>query len=94
VALAVSSATVMATLIMAWQPLLLAALTSLGFDVEIFGGYRMVHTPYPPVAGFALAIVVCGVCGEMGGVTYQGCHAVVPQERRRTDTYLELRLGS
>ncbi len=44
-----------------------SALTSLGFDAEIFGGYRVVHTPYPPVAGFALAIVISGLCGYLVG---------------------------
>jgi branched-chain amino acid transport system permease protein len=44
-----------------------SALTSLGFDAEILGGYRVVHTPYPPVAGFALAIVIAGLCGYLVG---------------------------
>jgi branched-chain amino acid transport system permease protein len=44
-----------------------SALTSLGFDAEIVGGYRLVHTPYPPVAGFALAVVIAGLCGYLVG---------------------------
>lgn len=44
-----------------------SALTSLGFDVEIFGGYRIVHTPWPPIAGFVLAIVLAGLCGYLVG---------------------------
>ena len=39
-----------------------SALTALGFDVHIFG-YRIVHEPWPPFAGFAIAILVAGLCG-------------------------------
>jgi branched-chain amino acid transport system permease protein len=44
-----------------------SALTALGFDVELFGGIRVVHTPWPPIAGFALAIVTSGLCGYLVG---------------------------
>ncbi|HZN25979.1 MAG TPA: branched-chain amino acid ABC transporter permease [Burkholderiales bacterium] len=39
-----------------------SALTALGFDVHIFG-YRIVHEPWPPFAGFAIAILVAALCG-------------------------------
>ena len=39
-----------------------SALTSLGFDVNIFG-LRIVHEPWPVVIGFVVGIVVAGLCG-------------------------------
>jgi branched-chain amino acid transport system permease protein len=45
-----------------------SALTSLGFDVGLPGGYRIVHEPWPPIAGFALATVVAGMCGYLVGL--------------------------
>jgi branched-chain amino acid transport system permease protein len=44
-----------------------SALTSLGYDVGLPGGFRVVHDPWPPVAGFALAIVISGLCGYLVG---------------------------
>lgn len=44
-----------------------SALTALGFDVELIGGFRIVHEPWPPIAGFALAIVISGLCGYLVG---------------------------
>jgi branched-chain amino acid transport system permease protein len=44
-----------------------SALTSLGFDVGLPGGFRIVHDPWPPIAGFALAIVIAGLCGYLVG---------------------------
>lgn len=44
-----------------------SALTSLGFDVELIGGFHVVHTPWPPIAGFALAIIISGLCGYLVG---------------------------
>jgi branched-chain amino acid transport system permease protein len=44
-----------------------SALTSLGFDVELIGGFRVVHTPWPPIVGFALAVVISGLCGYIVG---------------------------
>ena len=43
-----------------------SALTSLGFDAHFFG-YRVVHEPWPVVAGFAIAIVIAGLCGYVIG---------------------------
>lgn len=40
-----------------------SALVSLGFDVELPGGVRIVHEPWPPVAGFAMAVLVSALCG-------------------------------
>ncbi|MBI4456664.1 MAG: branched-chain amino acid ABC transporter permease [Acidobacteria bacterium] len=40
-----------------------SALASLGFDVHIFGGFRIVHQPWPAVTGFAVGILVAGLCG-------------------------------
>jgi branched-chain amino acid transport system permease protein len=44
-----------------------SALTSLGFDVGLPGSLRVVHEPWPPIAGFALAIVIAGLCGYLVG---------------------------
>lgn len=44
-----------------------SALTSLGFDVEIGFGHRIVHEPWPPAAGFLLAILAAGACGYLIG---------------------------
>ncbi len=44
-----------------------SALTSLGFDVGLPGGFRIVHDPWPPIAGFALAILIAGLCGYFVG---------------------------
>jgi branched-chain amino acid transport system permease protein len=44
-----------------------SALTSLGFDVGLPGGFRAVHEPWPPIAGFGLAIVAAGLCGYLVG---------------------------
>jgi branched-chain amino acid transport system permease protein len=43
-----------------------SALTALGFEVDIFA-YRIVHEPWPAITGFALAIVVAGLCGYLIG---------------------------
>src|SRR5690348_8353753 len=45
-----------------------SALTSLGFDVGLPGGYRVVHEPWPPIVGFALATVFAGMCGYLVGL--------------------------
>jgi len=44
-----------------------SALTSLGFDVELFEGFHVVHEPWPVVYGFLLAIVFAGLCGYLVG---------------------------
>jgi branched-chain amino acid transport system permease protein len=44
-----------------------SALTSLGFDVGLPGGGRIVHDPWPPIVGFGLAIVAAGLCGYLVG---------------------------
>ncbi|MCX7319785.1 MAG: branched-chain amino acid ABC transporter permease [Hyphomicrobiales bacterium] len=44
-----------------------SALTSLGYDVPIVGDFHIVHTPWPPIAGFALAVVISGLCGYLVG---------------------------
>jgi branched-chain amino acid transport system permease protein len=44
-----------------------SALTSLGFDVELFEGFHIVHEPWPVVYGFLLAIVFAGLCGYLVG---------------------------
>jgi branched-chain amino acid transport system permease protein len=43
-----------------------SALVSLGFDVTIFGR-TIVHDGWPVAAGFALAIVISGLCGYLIG---------------------------
>ncbi|MDH2349631.1 branched-chain amino acid ABC transporter permease [Bradyrhizobium sp. SSUT112] len=44
-----------------------SALTSLGFDIGLPGGVRLVHEPWPPIVGLALAILVAGLCGYFVG---------------------------
>jgi branched-chain amino acid transport system permease protein len=44
-----------------------SALTSLGFDVELVGGVRVVHEPWPVWTGFVLAVVIAGICGYLVG---------------------------
>jgi branched-chain amino acid transport system permease protein len=43
-----------------------SALTTLGFDVEI-GPWTLVHEGWPVMAGFALAVLVAGLCGYLIG---------------------------
>ncbi|HEX9213235.1 MAG TPA: branched-chain amino acid ABC transporter permease [Bradyrhizobium sp.] len=45
-----------------------SALTSLGFDVGLPGGLRVVHEPWPPIVGLVLAILVAGLCGYFVGL--------------------------
>ncbi|MDA9510724.1 ABC transporter permease [Bradyrhizobium sp. CCBAU 11386] len=45
-----------------------SALTSLGFDVGLPGGFRLVHAPWPPIVGFGLAIIIAGLCGYFVGL--------------------------
>jgi branched-chain amino acid transport system permease protein len=44
-----------------------SALTSLGFDVPLPGGFHIVHDPWPPIAGFVLAVIIAGLCGYFVG---------------------------
>jgi branched-chain amino acid transport system permease protein len=44
-----------------------SALVSLGFDVELVGGFRVVHEPWPVWLGFVIAILVSGLCGYVVG---------------------------
>lgn len=44
-----------------------SALTSLGFDIGLPGGFRIVHEPWPAVAGFVLAILISALCGYLLG---------------------------
>jgi len=44
-----------------------SSLTALGFDVGLFGDVHVVHTPWPPIVGFVLAIIVAGCCGYLVG---------------------------
>ena len=39
-----------------------SALTALGFEVTIFG-WKIVHEPWPALAGFAIGVVIAGLCG-------------------------------
>lgn len=44
-----------------------SALTALGFDIGLPGGFRLVHEPWPPLAGFVLAVLVAALCGYLVG---------------------------
>lgn len=43
-----------------------SALTTLGFTVTL-GPYTVVHEPWPVLAGFALAVLIAGLCGYVIG---------------------------
>jgi branched-chain amino acid transport system permease protein len=45
-----------------------SALTSLGFDLGLPGGVRLVHEPWPPIVGLGLAILIAGLCGYFVGL--------------------------
>lgn len=44
-----------------------SALVSLGFDVELFGGIRLVHEPWPVWSGLVLGILAAALCGYVVG---------------------------
>ncbi|MEE7475190.1 branched-chain amino acid ABC transporter permease [Methylobacterium hispanicum] len=44
-----------------------SALTSLGFEVDLGFGYRIVHEPWPAAVGFLLATLAAGACGWLIG---------------------------
>jgi branched-chain amino acid transport system permease protein len=44
-----------------------SALTTLGFDVELLGGIRVVHEPWPAIVGFFIGVVVAGISGYVIG---------------------------
>jgi branched-chain amino acid transport system permease protein len=44
-----------------------SALVSLGFDVELIGGIRVVHEPWPVWTGFVIGTLVAALCGYVVG---------------------------
>jgi branched-chain amino acid transport system permease protein len=44
-----------------------SSLTSVGFNVELFGLVRVVHEPWPTMAGLLIATALAGVCGYLIG---------------------------
>ncbi len=44
-----------------------SALVSLGFDVELIGGVRVVHEPWPAWSGFVIGTLVAALCGYAVG---------------------------
>ena len=44
-----------------------SALVSLGFDVELFGGFRVVHEPWPVWTGLVMGVIVSAFCGYIVG---------------------------
>ena len=44
-----------------------SALVSLGFDVELIGGIRVVHEPWPVWTGFVIGTLVAALCGYAVG---------------------------
>src|SRR4029079_7164073 len=44
-----------------------SALTTLGFDVELLGGFRVVRDPWPAIVGFFVAVVIAGMSGYLIG---------------------------
>ena len=39
----------------------------MGFDIELPGGFHVVHTPWPAIVGFPIEIAVAGMCGYVIG---------------------------
>jgi branched-chain amino acid transport system permease protein len=44
-----------------------SALVSLGFDVELIGGIRVVHEPWPVWTGFLIGTMLAALCGYVVG---------------------------
>lgn len=44
-----------------------SALVSLGFDVELIGGIRVVHEPWPVWTGFVIGTLLAALCGYVVG---------------------------
>jgi len=44
-----------------------SALVSLGFNVELIGGLRVVHEPWPVWSGFVIGTLVAALCGYVVG---------------------------
>lgn len=44
-----------------------SALTTLGFDITLFGGLHIVHTPWPAFAGLIVGVIAAGLCGYVIG---------------------------
>jgi branched-chain amino acid transport system permease protein len=44
-----------------------SALVSLGFDVELIGGIRVVHEPWPVWTGFVMGTLLAALCGYLVG---------------------------
>jgi branched-chain amino acid transport system permease protein len=42
-----------------------SSLVAVGFDVELFGLMRLVHRPWPPIAGLIIATAVAGLFGYL-----------------------------
>jgi branched-chain amino acid transport system permease protein len=44
-----------------------SALTTLGFDVELPGGFHVVHEPWPAILGLFVAVIAAGLSGYLIG---------------------------
>src|SRR6185436_10608947 len=44
-----------------------SSLTSVGFDVELFGLVRVVHKPWPTAVGLLIGTALAGLCGYLIG---------------------------
>lgn len=44
-----------------------SSLTSVGFDVELFGLWHVVHKPWPAIVGLFIGTAVAGLCGYLIG---------------------------
>lgn len=44
-----------------------SALTTLGFDITLPGGFHVVHDPWPAVSGFVVGVIVAGLSGYLIG---------------------------
>src|SRR5262249_53221143 len=50
-----------------------SALTTLGFNVELLGGLRVVHEPWPAAIGFFVGTIVAGMSGYViGRLSFKG----------------------
>jgi len=44
-----------------------SALTTLGFEITLPGGWQLTHEPWPPIVGFPISVIVAGLCGYVIG---------------------------
>ena len=59
-----------------------SALMSLGFDVDLFGGFHVVHEPWPVVSASFSRSCVAGLCGYSSASSRSGFAAPISSSSR------------